>query len=123
MTAWIVVAGNKTFQEIPIEDYKGDLVTDLASATEIKFQVKEKKEESESPLISKSKDNGIEVDQPEVGYLRITLDSSDTQDVHPSERYFMAVQVKWSEAKIYEYKLRIGGELTNKFIVRAGIIP
>lgn len=123
MTAWRIIQGNTYKQEIPIEDEKGVLVTDLASADTIKFQVKEKKEESESPLISKSKDSGIEVNQPEVGYLRITLVPSDTQDVRPSERYFMAVQVKWSEAKIYEYKLKIDGELTDKFTVRAGIIP
>lgn len=123
MRAWTVIRGNTSQQEIPIKDKKGVLVTDLASATEIKFQVKEGRRNQESPLISKSKGDGIEVDQPSPGYLRITLVPSDSAGIRPSERYVMALQIKWVEdVESYETRLRINGELTDKFVVKAGII-
>lgn len=122
MSAWEIVSGDTSRQEIPIRDYKGELVTDLASASEIKFQVKEEKKESGSPLISKDLVDGIEVDQPSEGYLRITLVPSDSAGIRPSERYVMAVEVKWSADRIHEYELEIDGKLTDRFVVRAGII-
>jgi hypothetical protein len=122
MKAWTVIRGNTSQQEIPIKDKKGVLVDDLADATEIKFQVKEEKKESGSPLISKDLVDGIEVDQPSEGYLRITLAPSDSAGIRPSERYVMALQIKWLDVESYETKLRINGELTDKFIVKAGII-
>lgn len=121
MKAWIVVAGNTSQQEIPIRDKKGELVDDLASAVAIKFQVKEKKEESEPPLISKDLVIGIEINQPSLGYLRITLLPSDT-NIRPSERYVMALQIEWSGDDEYEVKLTIGGQKTSKFVVEEGII-
>jgi len=121
MKAWIVVKGNTSQQEIPIKDKKGVLVPDLASAIDIKFQVKEEKKESMSPLISKDLVIGIEVDQPLEGWLRITLLPSDT-NIRPSERYVMALQIEWAGDDKYEVKLTISGQKTSKFVVEAGVI-
>lgn len=122
MKAWIVIRGNTSQQEIPIKDKKGVLVPDLASAIAIKFQVKEERKESVSALISKDLVDGIEVDQPSEGYLRITLAPSDSQGIRPSERYVMALQIEWAGDDKYEVKLKINGKKTDKFIVEAGII-
>lgn len=121
MKAWIVIKGNTSQQEIPIKNKKGVLVPDLASAIDIKFQVKEKRKEAESPLIAKDLVAGIEVDQPLEGWLRITLSPSDT-NIRPTDLYVMALQIEWAGDDKYEVKLKINGKKTDKFIVEAGII-
>lgn len=119
--AWVVIKGNTSQQEIPIKNKKGELVDDLASASSIRFQVKEEREGSAPALISKSLENGIEVDQPSLGFLTITLLPSDTS-IRPSDLYVMALQIEWEGDDKYEIKLKINGNETDRFIVKAGVI-
>lgn len=121
MNAWIVKKGNTSQQDFEIQDKNGKAVTDLASAAFIKFQVKEKGEEDGSPLISKSAGDGIEVDTPTVGCLRITLLPSDTA-IRVGERYVMGCEINWGSDENYEAYMYLNGQETDKFIVKEGIV-
>ena len=52
--------------------------------------------------IGKTKGDGIEVNVPSEGYLRITLLPADTGIA--VREYFMALQLKWSDDEVYEWK-------------------
>lgn len=121
MKEWIVKKGNTSIQNIPVKDKNGDLVEDLASTTEIKFQVKENKADV-TPKISKTKGvaGGIEVDTPSTGYVRITLKPSDTNIT--VREYFMALEVKWSDVLLYETIIEIEGVETDVFRIREHMI-
>lgn len=121
MNAWIVKKGNTSQQDFEIQDKHGNAVTDLASAVSIKFQVKELGEEEGSPLISKTELDGIEVDTPTVGCLRITLLPSDT-GIRVGERYVMGCEIEWGSDEKYEVYMYLNGKETNKFIVKEGVV-
>jgi len=119
MKQWIVKKGNTSVQDIPIYDKNGDLVTNLASVTAIKFQVKEGKEDT-TPKISKTLGSGIEVNTPSSGYVRITLIPTDTAiDVGD---YYMALQITWSSTDEYETVLEIEGKETEGFRIKQDTI-
>lgn len=115
MSIWQVKRGNTSVQDIAVRDKDGVLVKNLSDATEIKFQVSRYYEAN--GLIDKTKDNGIEVDTPEIGYLRITLLPVETN--LPPFKYYMGLQIKWSADIIYETILKIDGKESN----RLEIIP
>jgi hypothetical protein len=118
---WEVIKGNSSVQDIPVYDKDDVLLTNLSSATEIKFQVKGSELEGISALIEKTDGDGIQVDIPSEGYLRITINPADTVDLDERE-YFMALQIKWSATTIYETILKIDGVQTKTFKVKKGII-
>ncbi len=62
--------------------------------------------------IQKNKDDGIEVNVPETGYLRITLLPADTKI--PPLKYYVALQIKWSETRIYETVIKVDGQKTDR---------
>ncbi len=107
---WQVIRGNTTVRNIPVYDQKGILVQDLADATEIHFHVCKNRECS--GIIQKDKSNGIEVDIPETGWLRITLLPADTKI--PPLKYFVALQIKWSATRIYETVIKVDGQKTDR---------
>lgn len=107
---WQVIRGNTTVRDIPVYDQKGVLVQDLANATEIHFHVCKHRECS--GIIQKNKSNGIEVNIPNTGYLRITLLPADTKI--PPLKYFVALQIKWSETRIYECIIKVDGKATDR---------
>lgn len=121
MSAWRVLQGNTSIQDITVKDKDGALVTNLADAESIIFQVKEKRSD-ETPKITKTKDDGIEVlADGDLGKLRITLNPADTEEMKPV-RYLMALQIKWSATLIYEIILSFDGEPTVWFQVCQDII-
>ena len=115
MNFWKIKRGNTSVQDIAVRDKDGALVQNLSEATAIKFQVSEHYESN--GLIDKTKEEGIEVDTPEIGYLRITLLPAETN--LPARKYFMGLQIKWSDEKIYETVMKVDGEITD----RLEIIP
>jgi len=121
MNAWVVREGNTSQQDFEIQDKNGNAVTDLASAASIKFQVKEKGKEKGSPLISKKVGDGIEIDTPIVGSLRITLLPSDTA-IRVGERYVMGCEINWGSDENYEVYVFLNGKETNQFVVKRNVI-
>jgi len=99
MASIAVKRGNTKVLEILCKDENKNVITTLASAEEIRFHVKEKKD-SIATKIAKSLDNGIVVDTPSIGYATITLLPTDTALVPKS--YPMGLQIKWNKDNVYE---------------------
>ena len=121
MKQWLIKAGNTSVQDIPVYDKDGVLVTNLADATEIKFQIKEKRNEV-TPKVEKTLISGIDVDTPSAGYLRITLTPTDTGTTLSVREYFMALQIKWSATEIYEIIIEIETEKTDRLRISQDIV-
>jgi len=119
MSKWKVKRGNTAIQDIEIQDKDGVTVTNLNEATEIKFQVKESKTALYSK-IEKTKGDGIEVDVPNTGWLRLTLLPEDT--ILVIKEYVMALQIKWTADEIWEIDLEINDEVTDVFEIVQDII-
>lgn len=115
MSEWAVKKGNTAILDVEIKDKEGDLVTDLADVTEAKFHVKESKSSTEKKIEVVLGD-GVDMNVPSVGYVRITLRPSHTSiDV---EKYFMGLQLKWSADEVSEVDIKIDGVETDVFRVR-----
>ena len=121
MKEWLVKKGNTSVQDIPVYDKDGALVTNLAGATAIKFQIKKKKTDA-VVLVEKTKGNGIAVDIPSAGYLRITLLPIDTGVTLSKGVYYMAIQITWSPTDIYEVKIEIDDVESENFRIVQDII-
>jgi len=103
MSEWIIKKGNTVVQDIPIKDEDGNLVSNLAAATEIKFQIKALK--TGVALVEKTVGSGIEVNTPSTGYLRLTLSATDTDQT--PKIYYMGLQIRWG-AEVREVILKVG---------------
>jgi len=115
-----VKRGNTKVLEVLCEDENGKTITTLASAEEIKFHVKEKKD-SITTKIAKSLDKGIVVDTPSTGYVQITLLPTDT--TLPPKGYPMGLQIKWDDDNIYEAdKITIDGVKVNTLKIVQDIV-
>lgn len=112
MGEWLVKKGNTSIQDIPIKDKDDVLVQNLASATSIRFQVKTTRLAS-TVIFEKTVSNGIQVNTPNLGYLRITLTPTDT-DI-PVGRYVMALEIVWSPTLKYETRIEVDGRKTEVF--------
>ena len=77
MAEWEVKKGKSAVQDILIQDKDDTTLTNLATAISVKFQVKSEKADT-VPLIAKTLTDGIEINTPSTGYVRITLDVDDT---------------------------------------------
>ena len=117
MSEWIIKKGNTAVQDIPIRDAKGALVTTLADATEIKFQIKLL--EAGVPLIEKTAGAGIEVDTPSTGYLRLTLTATDTEQT--PKVYCMGLQITWG-TEVRETILKVNSIETEKVKIVRDIV-
>ena len=108
MKSWDVKKGNKSVRDILIKDKNGVAVTNLAEATEIKFQIKENKTDA-AAKVEKTEGDGITVlTGDDLGKLRITLLPVDTgTTLSIGVFYFMGLQIKWSATDIYEVKITI----------------
>ena len=118
MNSWKVKKGNTSVQEIEVRNKDNQIVTNLADATDIIFQVKEKF--GDSPTIEKTKGAGITVDSPDVGWLRVVLLPSDTDK--EAQVYLMALEVIWSPDEKYETRLYVNNSETDKFEIEENYI-
>jgi len=123
MNAWTVKQGNTSVQDVAIKDSAGVLVTTLAEADEVIFQVR-KSFTSPTIIIEKTLGDGIEVDTPLLGYIRISLTADDT-DIDVGT-YCMALQITWHPAsgnesgtldEVYEVIIKVNNTESSKFIV------
>lgn len=121
MAAWTVKKGNTSIQEILVKDKDGVTVTNLADASEIKFEVK-KNEQSSTAEISLTEGAGIVVNSPSSGYLKITLSPTNT-DISPGD-YYMGLQITWSASLVYEINLKAGTPAvpTNIFTITQDVV-
>lgn len=118
-TELIIKKGNKDIRDIPIRDRNGTLITTLATATEIRFNIKD--QENAAPLVEKTVDDGIEIDTPSTGYVRLTLMPADT-DLTP-RLYFMGLQIVWiPDDEVYEIYLKVDGIYTDRLRVVRDIV-
>lgn len=118
MSEWIIKKNNKAVQDIPVKDKEGTLISNLASASSITFQIK--KLELGAALVSKTIGSGIEVDTPSTGYLRLTLLPADTnQDIG---RYYMALEIIWAADNKYEVNLKVDNIETEILKIKQDII-
>ena len=84
---WQIIRGNTTVRDIPVYDKNGALVQNLDDAEEIYLHVLKERNRECNAIIQKNKSNGIEINVPEIGYLRITLLPSETRI--PARKYFV----------------------------------
>ena len=120
MSEWVVKQGNTAIQDVLIKDKDGNAVTNLDTATELKFQVKKKRTDSVA-LIEKTKADGISVlTGDDLGKLRITLDPEDTEIA--VEKYFCGLQIKFDANTIYEVNLTVDGRETDIFRIVQDVV-
>ena len=123
--SWKVKRGNTSIQEIPIFDKDGVLITNLADAEEIRFQVRET-EDSPDFIIEKglaSGVGGISVNDPDPGILKITIDPDDTTASGiETGKYVMGLQIKWSNLLNWEVVMKIDGTETTEFEIEKDIV-
>jgi len=121
---WTVKKGNTSIRKILIKDAKGVIVENLATAEEIKFQIKKNK--TGAALVEKAvadPPGGIDVlAGDDLGKLKITLLPNDTGVLLKKGDYFMAIQVKRSDTDIHEVKIKIDGIKSENFRITQDII-
>ena len=122
MKSWMVKKGNKSVRNILIKDKTGATVTNLAQATEIKFQIKKNKTDT-TAKVEKTKDDGIGVlTGDDLGKLRITLLPVDTGMTLSVGDYYMGLQIKWSATDTYEVNITIDDVKTESFRIQQDIV-
>lgn len=88
-----------------IKDSTGVAITNLATATAIKFMVKVNATDTDSTAkISKTLSSGITINTPVTGNVKVTLTGADTT-LTPG-RYFMALQIEWTGGIVQEVDIR-----------------
>ena len=111
MSTWDVKKGNTVVQDISVKDKDGVLVSNLAAASNIKFQIKVLK--TGAALVEKSVGSGIEINTPSSGYLRLTLSAKDTNQI--PDNYYIGLQITWG-AEVREVILKVNS--TEIYTVR-----
>lgn len=120
MASITVKRGNTKVLEVLCKDENKNIITTLASAEEVKFHVKEKKD-SATTKIAKSLNKGIVIDTPSVGYVTITLLPTDT--ALAPKGYPMGLQIKWDDDNIYEAdEITIDGVVVNALKIVQDIV-
>ena len=90
-----LLRGNTVTLKVGIKDQTRTLLTNLATCTEIRFMVKADKTDLDgAALISKLIADGITVDSPSTGYVRIPLSSADMSIAVGS--YYMGIQLEYA---------------------------
>lgn len=115
MSEWAVKKGNTAILDVEIKDKDDKPVTDLDKVVEAKFHVKESKLDTEKKIEVVLGD-GIDMDTPSESYARITLRPTHTNiDVM---KYFMGLQLKWSDGEVWEVDIEIDGVETDVFRIK-----
>ena len=96
----LIKSGNDANLRILCKDVDDNVITNLADANEIIFQIRA------PTIIEKKKSLGeILVNEPSTGYLGIKIDASDT--VNLKSTYFVGVEIQWTD-NIQEINLEDG---------------
>lgn len=119
MSEVLIKKNNTAVLEALIKDSDGVTLTTLAQATEVLFKVIDCTSEK-VVKISKSLIDGISINTPSTGYIRITLKPTDTD--LPAETYLMGLQIKWDAETIYEVDLSFSGKQTVFFRISEDVV-
>lgn len=95
--------GNYIIFQIGIKDQDDQYITDLNTAIEIRYMIKENKTDAnEDALVSKTMTDGdILINTPDTGFVSITLVSGDTEGIVAGVKYH-SVQIEYSDDNIKE---------------------
>jgi hypothetical protein len=95
--------GNQVIIDVAIKDADGELVTDLSTVLQIFYMIKaEATDPDNQALVSLSYTGGdIQIDTPDTGYVRITINPTDTVAVDAGE-YYHGLQLNYSATNIQE---------------------
>jgi len=95
--------GNYIIFQIGIKDQDGEYITDLNTAIEIRYMIKENKLDSNiEALVNKTMTGGdILINTPEIGFIQITLKSGDTESIQAGMKYHSS-QIEYSTDDIKE---------------------
>ena len=110
--------GNKTIYIIgPLEDEDGNTVTNLNTADDLIYMIKDNETDSnDNALIKKYKSSGaITINLPEVGNVAITLDAGDSIDKGIGKKYH-ALQIDYPSLDIQEIDFVNGDGKTDQTI-------
>ena len=99
--------GNQNIIDVAIRDADGNLITDLNTAVEITYMIKsDPDDDNTSALVTKTlTGGGIVIDTPSTGYVRITLEPTDTSSVEAGQWYH-GLQINYSSTNIQEIWLK-----------------
>ncbi len=114
--------GNAYDIEFLVKDKDGNPVQDLADTQEIIFMLKRDiSDPDEEAVVEKRKTLGhIEVNQPDIGYLRVRLLADDT-DQEPG-LYYVGLQLDYGNGKVYEVDLFKDGQIIETFKIKPDVI-
>lgn len=119
MSEFLFKKGNTGIIEMLIRDRNGDVVTNLAAATEATFVVKPT--ETGTALFTLTKTGGdILMDTPSSGYVRITI--SPTNMTQTPKRYYCALKIQWTPTQIYEVHIYVDDIETEAFRIEQNIV-
>ena len=114
--------GNYATLQITVRDSSGALVTNLATATEVYFMIKENWDDTNaSALVSKSLSDGVSVDTPSTGIVTVLIETPDTASIDPGT-YYMALQIEYSADNQQEPNLVENSTVINKITLTEDII-
>ena len=114
--------GNKYVIDLPVKDANRDLVTDLATADAVLFQIKEEASDADvDALVSLSVGSGIAVDTPSTGYIRITIDSDDTTGNTAGVKYW-ACEVQYPGGNNQEIFIKENKIIINQVTFEEDVI-
>ena len=115
-----VIKGNYKSFCILLKNSDNEVVTDLSSAVDILFLVKNKKTDAdEDAVISKSKDD-MSLNDPSTGYIKVSVTSADTS-IDPGS-YYVGLQVNYSSTEKIEIGLFEDGRETGTFAIIQDVV-
>lgn len=113
--------GNSVTLRIAAKDADGNVITNLSTATTVKYMVKTNKTDLDTDAeISKSLINGIVVDTPVTGTIQVSLTSTDT-DID-AKTYYQALQIEYSATDKQEITLKESDCVINSLTILQDII-
>ena len=103
-------------------DGNGNVITNLATVSEIYFVLKNNKTDQDAvAVLAKQKTvSGITVDDPNEGTIKVELSASD-MDIGAKE-YYMAVQLEYPDGTKYELNLKNNDRAFDKVTIQEDII-
>jgi len=119
MSKLIVKKGNTFIKDFPIFDRNGALVSMLsASGVGVEFEIKKNKTDAVA-LVQKTLLNGIQADVPALGWIRLSLKPTDTDQT--PDLYWMACEITQG-TDVWEVFLRVDKISTERLEIVQDII-
>lgn len=113
--------GNSVTLRVAAQDIDGNIITNLSTATVVKYMVKKNKTDADIDAeISKNLGSGITVDTPVTGTIEIILTSDDT-DIDIGN-YYQALQIEYSSTDKQEINIKEGNCTINSLTIIQDIV-